>query len=83
MIIWENNDFDILNKIEVPLFMRWGNINEFIRRDAKNQVDFMRRVIKKQDIDIDFIDGANHSYNDKEAELAKNIEHFLKKYKKY
>lgn len=79
----ENNDFDILNKIEVPLFMRWGNINEFIRRDAKNQVDFMRKVIKKQDIDIDFIDGANHSYNDKEAELAQNIELFLKKYKKY
>ena len=75
----ENYDFDTLNKIDVPLFMRWGNDNELIRKSAKEQVELMRRVIKKKDADINFIDGANHSYNGKETELANDIATFLKK----
>lgn len=75
----ENYDFDTLNKIDVPLFMRWGNDNELIRKSAQEQVELMRRVIKKKDVDINFIDGANHSYNGKETELANDIATFLKK----
>lgn len=74
----ENYDFDTLNKIDVPLFMRWGNDNELIRKSAQEQVELMRRVIKKNDADINFIDGANHSYNGKETELANDIANFLK-----
>ena len=74
----ENYDFDTLNKIDVPLFMRWGNDNELIRKSAQEQVELMRRVIKKKDVDINFIDGANHSYNGKETELANDIANFLK-----
>lgn len=74
----ENYDFDTLNKIDVPLFMRWGNDNELIRKSAQEQVELMRRVIKKKDADINFIDGANHSYNGKEIELANDIANFLK-----
>ena len=75
----ENYDFDTLNKIDVPLFMRLGNDNELIRKSAQEQVELMRRVIKKKDVDINFIDGANHSYNGKETELANDIATFLKK----
>ena len=74
----ENYDFDTLNKIDVPLFMRWGNDNELIKKSAQEQVELMRRVIKKKDADINFIDGANHSYNGKETELANDIANFLK-----
>lgn len=74
----ENYDFDTLNKIDVPLFMRWGNDNELIRKSAQEQVELMRRVIKKKDADINFIDEANHSYNGKEIELANDIANFLK-----
>ena len=75
----ENYDFDTLNKIDVPLFMRWGNDNELIRKSAQEQVELMRRVIKKKDADINFTNGANHSYNGKEIELANDIATFLKK----
>ena len=79
----EKYNFDTLNKIDIPLFMRWGNDNEFIRKSAQEQVKFMRKVIKKKDTDINFIDGANHSYNGKEIELANDIATFLKKYNQY
>ena len=58
--------------------MRWGNDNELIRKSAQEQVELMRRVIKKKDADINFIDEANHSYNGKEIELANDIANFLK-----
>ena len=79
----EKYNFDTLNKIDIPLFMRWGNDNEFIRKSAQEQVKFMRKVIKKKDTDINFIDGANHSYNGKEIELANDISNFFKKYNQY
>ena len=79
----EKYNFDTLNKIDIPLFMRWGNDNEFIRKSAQEQVKFMRKVIKKKDTDINFIDGANHSYNGKEIELANDIATFFKKYNQY
>lgn len=75
----EDNELEKLNNIDVPLFMRWGNDNELIRKSAQEQVELMRRVIKKKDVDINFIDGANHSYNGKETELANDIATFLKK----
>lgn len=76
----ENDTFEVLNKINIPLFMRWGNIQELIRKDAKEQVEFMRQKIKNAKKDIDYIDGANHSYNEKETILSEEICEFLKKY---
>ncbi len=74
----EDDEFEVLNKIEIPLFMRWGNINELIKREASNQVEYMRRKIKNNRKDIDFIDEANHSYDGKEQVLAEQICDFLK-----
>ena len=73
----EDDEFEVLNKIEIPLFMRWGNINELIKREASNQVEFMRNKIKNNKKDIDFIDEANHSYDGKEQVLAEQICDFL------
>jgi len=73
----EDNEFKILNSIDVPIFMRWGNNNEMIKKNAKELVEFMRKKIKNNRKDIDYIDGANHSYDDKENVLAEQIKKFL------
>ena len=77
----ENNSFEILNNIDVPLFMRWGNVKEIIEREASEQVEFMNSKIKNEKKDIGYIDGANHSFEDKEEILASEICSFLEKYK--
>lgn len=74
----EDNKFEVLNKIEVPLFMRWGSENELIKRKAKEQAIFMKEKIRNTKKNIDYIDGANHSYSDKEEILAREIRDFLK-----
>lgn len=75
----EGYTFDTLNEIDIPLFMRWGNNKELIRKNAEEQVKLMRRVIKNSKSDINYIDGADHTYSDKEIELAKEITSFLTK----
>ncbi|MBR3134330.1 MAG: hypothetical protein IKG56_02600 [Clostridia bacterium] len=76
----ENNDFEVINSIDIPLFMRWGNVKEMIEREADNQVQFMNKKIINPQKDINFIDGANHSFDGKEEILASQICDFLKKY---
>lgn len=74
----EEDSFEELNNIEVPLFMRWGNINEMIKRPAEEQVEFVKVKINNNYKDINYIDGANHSYNNKEEILSNEIYRFLK-----
>lgn len=73
----ENYRFDELNKIDIPLFMRWGNNNELIQKSANEQVNLMKKSIKNEKSNIGYIDGADHTYSDKESELAKEIAEFL------
>lgn len=77
----KDDKFEILNKIEVPLFMRWGNDNEMIKQNAKDLVEFMNNKIKNDCKDIGYIDGANHSYSDYEESLGEQIVTFIEKYK--
>lgn len=65
--------FKELNNINVPLFMRWGNINELIFEETPKLVEFMNEKIKKQDKDISYIKGANHNYTGKEEKLGEEI----------
>lgn len=71
-------DFNEINGIDVPVFMRWGNEHELIEQDAKDLVHFMNDKIKNPKKDINYIDGANHSYQDKEDLLANQIVSFIK-----
>ena len=71
-------NFEALNKIECPLFMRWGNVNEMIKQDAKELSEFMNKKINNIFKDIWYIDGADHSYHGKNEELSKEIVRFLK-----
>ena len=44
----ENYDFKELNNIDVPLFMRWGNVYEMIEQDASDLVNLINNKIKKK-----------------------------------
>lgn len=66
-----------LNNIDVPLFMRWGNDKEMILQKAEELVVLVDNIIQNPKKDIDYIDGANHGYEDKEEELAEQIIKFI------
>lgn len=72
--------FRELNNIKVPLFMRWGNVQELITQDAKELVELMNGKIKNPIKDIGFIDGANHNYIGKEEELSNEVCNFIKEF---
>ena len=74
-----NDNFEVLNKINVPLFIRWGNVNEIIKQDARDLAEFVNSKIKNENKDISYIDGADHGYYQKEEQLAEEIKVFLKK----
>ena len=75
-----DNELEKLNNIKAPLFMRWGNDNEMILQKADELVSMVSNLIQNENKDINYIDGANHSYNEKEENLAKEIIEFIKKY---
>lgn len=74
----DDYEFEVLNKIDVPLFMRWGNVNELIKRDAKDLAQFMNGKIHNPNKDISYIDGADHTYYEKEEQLGEEIKEFLR-----
>ena len=78
----EDKELRILNNIDVPLFMRWGNVNEMIVQMPEELVDIMNNCISNPNKDIYYIDGANHSYERKEEELAKQVIAFVEKNRK-
>ena len=77
----EDKELKVLNNIDVPLFMRWGNVNEMIVQMPEELVDLMNKCITNPNKDIYYMDGANHSYEGKEEALAKQIIAFIKKNK--
>ena len=74
----EDNEFEALNNIDVPIMMRWGNNNEMILQQANELVEMMNEKIINSKKDINYIDGADHGYTDKEEILAKQIINFIK-----
>mgnify|MGYP004498002839 FL=1 len=72
-----DNELEKLNNIQVPLFMRWGNDNEMIIQQADELSTMVNNIITNENKNIDYIDGANHSYTGKEKELAEQIVEFV------
>lgn len=67
-----------LNNIQIPLFIRWGNVNEIITKDANEVSSILKSKLNNKNMDIDYIDGANHTYQNFEAALAEQIVKFIK-----
>ena len=74
----KDEEFEKINNIDVPIMMRWGNDNEMILQKADELVDNMNTYIHNARKDIDYIDGANHGYDEKEELLAIQIIDFIK-----
>ena len=74
----EDTEFKELNNISAPLFMRWGNDNEMILQEAEELVALVSNFITNQKKDINYINGANHTYTGKEEILAEQIVKFIK-----
>lgn len=70
---------ELLNEVDIPIFMRWGNIRELVEQSAEEHSKLIDKKIKNKFKDIDFIDGANHSYEGKEYILAEEISKFIEK----
>lgn len=70
--------FKELNNIKVPLFMRWGNNNELILQKPDELCVFLKSKINNEQLDIGYIDGANHNYFGKENIIANEITKFIK-----
>lgn len=77
----KDNEMEKLNNITVPLFMRWGNNNEMILQKANELVEILADIILNPNKDINYIDGADHSYTGKEEEVAEQIVNFVKNIK--
>lgn len=77
----DNYNYKELNNIKVPLFMRWGNNKELIKQDAITLIGILKNKLDSQKLDINYINGANHSYDGYEDVLAGDIYEFLKKVK--
>lgn len=77
---YQNNDYDYeeLNNIKCPLFMRWGNNKELISLPADKIVSICKEKINNSNKDIDFVDGATHNYVGMEDILGKDIIKFVK-----
>ena len=73
-----DKEFKVLNSIDKPLFMRWGNEKEMILQKAEVLTQLLNENILNINKNIEFIDGADHGYNGKEEILAEQIVEFLK-----
>lgn len=71
-------NYNELNNIDVPLFMRWGNSNEMIEQPANELAKMLNEKITNKNKDISFVDGADHGYTGKEEILASQIINFIK-----
>lgn len=74
-------NFKEINNIKIPLFMRWGNDKELIIQRADELCKELKAKINNSELDIGYIDGADHSYNGKEEILANEIKEFIIKIK--
>lgn len=75
----KDSKLEKLNNVDVPLFMRWGTENDMIMEKADVYVEQIRNLISNNNTDINYVEGANHSYEEKENEVATQIVEFINK----
>jgi len=74
----EKVNVENLNKIKEPLFMRFGTINEYLIDNSSNTASLILENITKNNVDISYIEEADHSYHGKEQKLINEYIEFLK-----
>lgn len=78
-VFYEDKDWkaESLNGISEPLFMRYGTINETITKTPDEIVKLIKGLVVNDKLDVNYIEGADHSYHGKECELANQYIEFL------
>lgn len=75
---WDKDyNFKELNNIQIPLFLRWGNVHDLVLQNLSNLIEILKSKIQNEKLDIGYIDGADHGYTGKEEALAKEIISFI------
>lgn len=75
---WDKDyNFKELNNIQIPLFLRWGNVHDLVLKNLSNLIEILKSKIQNEKLDIGYIDGADHGYTGKEETLAKEIISFI------
>ena len=75
---WDKGyNFKELNNIQIPLFLRWGNVHDLVVQNLDDLIKFLKSKIQNEKLDIGYIDGADHGYTGKEETLAKEIISFI------
>lgn len=75
---WDKDyNFRELNNIQIPLFLRWGNVHDLVLQNLSNLIEILKSKIQNEKLDIGYIDGADHGYTGKEETLAKEIISFI------
>lgn len=72
-------DFKELNMVNVPLFMRWGTDRELIIEKPEEITKLLNNKIVNPKKDINFIEGANHSYNGMEDIVGEQLINFIER----
>lgn len=76
---WDKDyNFKELNNIQIPLFLRWGNVHDLIVQNLDELIKFLKTKIHNETLDIGYIEGADHGYTGKEKILAKEIISFIR-----
>lgn len=75
---WDKDyNFKELNNIQIPLFLRWGNVHDLVVQNLDDLIKFLKSKIQNKKLDIGYIDGADHGYTGREETLAKEIISFI------
>lgn len=74
----ENFNFKELNNIQIPLFLRWGNVHELVIQDLDILIMKLKSKINNKNLNIGYVDGADHGYTGKEEILANQIIRFIR-----
>ncbi len=76
---WDKDyNFKELNNVQIPLFLRWGNVHDLVVQNLDYLIEFLKSKIQNEKLDICYIDGADHGYTGKEETLAKEIISFIR-----
>ena len=78
----DSYDYKEINNIDVPLFIRWGNVHELVIQNLDELIKVLKGKIKNSNFDVAYIDGADHGYGGKEEILSKEIARFIVNMKK-
>ena len=72
----EDKELKVLNNIDVPLFMRWGNVNEMIVQMPEELVDIMNNCITNPNKDIYYMDVQIIAMKEKKRNWQNKLLHY-------